>query len=142
MLNENGKLAITPAIWTMIQEAQKDGNRIVWTEDRETWGEIERWDFPKEVGRKKIEDCDGITLYKMRDLINRGIPAKCLLFTICYDDTGEGHAVLCVSTDRGDFILDNRFDKVKSYDDLKKIGYKFLYRTKDGKLNANWTKIV
>jgi predicted transglutaminase-like cysteine proteinase len=141
MLNADGQLILTPAIWEMVQDAQKEGNKVVWTDDRETWGEIERWDFPKEVGRRKIEDCDGITLYKMRDLIKRGIPAKCLLFTIVYTEEDEGHAILCVKTDRGDFLLDNRHVKVKSYDDLKELGYRFMYRTKDGKMAQNWVKI-
>jgi predicted transglutaminase-like cysteine proteinase len=38
---------------------------------------------------------------------------------------GEGHAVLTVRTDKGDFILDNLTDKVRQWD---QTGYRFLKR--------------
>jgi len=38
---------------------------------------------------------------------------------------GEGHAVLTVRTDKGDYILDNLTDKVRSWD---QTGYRFLKR--------------
>ena len=39
--------------------------------------------------------------------IERGFPRQALLMTIVRDLNGEGHAVLTVKTDRGDFVLDN-----------------------------------
>jgi predicted transglutaminase-like cysteine proteinase len=72
----------------------------------------------------------------------KGIPGAPLLFTICRDEEGNGHAVLCVATDRGDFILDSRFEDVQSYDQIKREGYQILYRsTVGGKLNDVWERI-
>lgn len=142
MLNEEGRLILTPEAWKTIQAVQRSGNKIVWTSDDDTWGMVEKWTFPKEVGRTLIEDCDGITLWKMRELIKFKIDIAPLLFTVCLTETGEGHAVLCVATDRGDFILDNRHDEVMAYDKLRKMGYQFLYRSRLGKKMTDTWDIV
>lgn len=141
-LTADRRLHLTAAAWNTIRTINHKGNEIVWTEDKTVWGEIERWEFPKDLGDKKVEDCDGITLWKMNQLLKSGFPADPLLFTICYTETGEGHAVLCISTDRGDFVLDNRYQDVLAYEELKEIGYKFLYRSQiGGKLTDLWDKI-
>ena len=41
------------------------------------------------------------------------------------DHEGEGHAVLTVTTDKGDFILDNLTDKLVRWD---RTGYAFVKR--------------
>lgn len=141
-LTGDRRLKLTAAAWAAIRNVNDQGNKIVWTSDKQVWGEIERWEFPKDLGNKKVEDCDGITLWKLDQLLKQGFPADPLLFTICYTETGEGHAVLCITTDRGDFLLDNRYQDVMSYDQLKEIGYHFLYRSQiGGKLTDLWDKI-
>jgi predicted transglutaminase-like cysteine proteinase len=143
MLNEEGRLILTPDLWKLVQQAHREGNaHIEWRSDKEVWGEIDRWDFPKELGKKAIDDCDGFTLWKMRWLIQHGVPPQCLWFTACITGWGEGHAILCVATDRGDFFLDNTKDEVVGYNDLVRDDYKFLFRTKDGKMDGGWVKIV
>lgn len=141
-LTSDGRLKLTQAAWAALRNINNQGNKIVWTSDMTVWGVIERWEFPKDLGSRLVEDCDGITLWKMDQLLKAGFPASPLLFTICFTETDEGHAVLCVTTDRGDYILDNRYPDVKSYDELNKIGYRFLYRSQiGGKLTGLWDKI-
>ena len=41
-------------------------------------------------------------------LIQAGWPRQALLITVVRDKKGEGHAVLTVKTDKGEFILDNQ----------------------------------
>lgn len=138
----NRRLVLDPAGWSTIRRINQKGNQIVWQEDEKTWGVAERWDFPKAQGGKQFEDCDGITLWKMDALLKEGLPPSCLLFCVCQDELGEGHAVLCVTTDRGDYVCDNRFEDVKTYDDLKAYGYRFLYRSSIGhSLQDVWDKI-
>ena len=43
-----------------------------------------------------------------RLLIQRGWPQSTLLITVVRDENNEGHAVLTVRTDAGDFVLDNK----------------------------------
>jgi predicted transglutaminase-like cysteine proteinase len=141
-LDAGRRLVLTQENWSLLRSINRRGNQIEWTSDEENWGVNERWELPKEVGGRKLEDCDGITLWKMHELMKLGVPASPLLFTICMTEANEGHAVLCVVTDRGDFILDNRFDEVKTYDQIKAFGYRVLYRsTVGGKLNDVWSKI-
>jgi predicted transglutaminase-like cysteine proteinase len=47
-------------------------------------------------------------LLKRRTLIQHGFPESTLLITVVRDENNEGHAVLTVRTDQGDFILDNK----------------------------------
>jgi predicted transglutaminase-like cysteine proteinase len=136
------RMTLDQNTYKILCDVNADGNQIVWTPDTTVWGVVERWDFPRDVKGHLIEDCDGITLWKMDRLLKAGLPAECLLFTICICETGEVHAVLCVTTDRGDFILDNRQRTVMTYDQLLKIGYVFKYRSKiGGKLTDQWDKI-
>ncbi|HMK88727.1 MAG TPA: transglutaminase-like cysteine peptidase, partial [Methylocystis sp.] len=48
-----------------------------------------------------------------------------LLMTIVRDLNGEGHAVLTVKTDRGDFVLDNLSEDVRPW---SATGYTFFKR--------------
>lgn len=62
----------------------------------------EVWTFPGRYG-----DCEDYVLLKRHYLLQAGWPAGSLLITVVRQPDGEGHAVLTVRTDRGDFILDN-----------------------------------
>ena len=48
-----------------------------------------------------------------------------LLITVVRKPDGEGHAVLTVRTNKGDFVLDNLTDSVRQWDHT---GYRFLKR--------------
>jgi len=58
-------------------------------------------------------------------LINKGLPASGLLITVVRKPDGEGHAVLTVRTDRGDFVLDNLRTDVRLWTDTE---YTYLKR--------------
>lgn len=53
-------------------------------------------------------DCEDYVLTKRAALIKRGVSAGALRIATAYTKSGEGHAVLVVRTNRGDFVLDNR----------------------------------
>lgn len=63
----------------------------------------------------KLGDCEDYVLTKRAALIKRGIPASALRIATAYTRRGEGHAVLVVRTDRGDFVLDNRRRAIKEW---------------------------
>lgn len=134
------EIVLTDQRYDTMKRVNREGNRVRWTEDKELWNQIDRWEFPVEVRGTLREDCDGITLYKMRALIDEGFDPNSLLFIICYTETNEGHAILCVRTDRGDFFLDNRYQDVMTLKKLRDIGYKFLYRS-NGNMLGLWEKI-
>jgi predicted transglutaminase-like cysteine proteinase len=89
--------------------------------DIDHWGVAERWSYPTD-GKG---DCEDYVLEKRRRLMDAGWPRQSLLITVVRDKKGDGHAVLTVKTDRGDFVLDNQEQKVKLWTDT---GYKFIKR--------------
>ena len=140
---ENDMIVLDAATWTLLERVNHSGNEVKWTDDKKTWGVVDKWEFPKEVGRTKLEDCDGIVLYKIKLLLKEGFPAELMLFTVCMDMHKQGHAVLTIPTDRGDIILDNNFQHPMTYDALKGLGYKFLFRSKPGHaMTDTWEKIA
>ncbi len=89
--------------------------------DLEQWGLIEKWSFP-DSGEG---DCEDYVLEKRRRLIAAGWPRQALLITVVRDHRNEGHAVLTVRSDRGDYVLDNQAASVKRWDET---GYRFIKR--------------
>jgi predicted transglutaminase-like cysteine proteinase len=72
--------------------------------DLELYGKVEVWTYPT----NKKGDCEDYVLLKRRILMERGWPESTLLITVVRDEDNEGHAVLTVRTDKGDFVLDNK----------------------------------
>ena len=72
--------------------------------DIEHWGVVDRWSYPDDC----YGDCEDYVLLKRRMLIQYGWPREALLVTVVHNEKDEGHAVLTVTTDKGDYILDNR----------------------------------
>lgn len=89
--------------------------------DQDQWGVPEVWSYPT-TGKG---DCEDYVLEKRRRLIAQGFPRQSLMITVVRDHKGDGHAVLMVRTDRGDFILDNQEQQVLLWSDT---GYKFIKR--------------
>ena len=89
--------------------------------DKLQWCLEERWDF----GETGVGDCEDYVLLKHRWLVSAGLPRQALLVTVVTDLAGDGHAVLTVHTDRGDFILDNTRDDVKLW---RETPYGFVKR--------------
>ena len=76
--------------------------------DLEHWGVVEKWSYPDDG----YGDCEDYVLLKRRMLMQAGWPRQALLITVVRDLKGEGHAVLTVKTDKGEFILDNQEDQI------------------------------
>jgi predicted transglutaminase-like cysteine proteinase len=110
-------------------DAWKDLQRInLWVNthvkpmtDMDHWGVVERWNYPDDG----YGDCEDYVLQKRRMLMQAGWPREALLITVVRDRAGDGHAVLTVKTDRGEFILDNQTDDILLWSDT---GYRFVKR--------------
>jgi predicted transglutaminase-like cysteine proteinase len=97
--------------------------------DVDHWGVVERWN----MGEDGYGDCEDYALLKRKMLMQAGWPREALLMTVVRDKKGEGHAVLTVKTNRGEFILDNQEAEVL---DWTKTGYKFVKRQSQADQNA------
>ena len=100
--------------------------------DMELYGVEEKWAIPTTAG-----DCEDFALLKRKELIDAGFSPSDLLMTVVLQPNGEGHAVLTVRTDRGDFVLDNMRNKVKLWSETE---YTFLKR-QSADDPARWVKI-
>jgi len=114
-------LPLGHANWQRIVEVNLSVNeRIKPMTDMEIYGVEEYWAYPTTVG-----DCEDYVLLKQRELQKAGIPISDLLITVVRKPDGEGHAVLTVRTDRGDFVLDNLTDEVLRWNETD---YTYLKR--------------
>jgi len=89
--------------------------------DMDHWGVIEKWSLPTDG----YGDCEDYVLLKRKMLIDAGWPREALLITVVRDRKGEGHAVLTVKTDKGEYILDNQNENVVAWTET---GYRFVKR--------------
>jgi len=115
-------LVIDAAVWQRIGEVNRTVNLAVKPmNDIDIYGKDEVWAYP-DAG---VGDCEDYVLEKRRRLAGAGISLANLLITVVRKPDGEGHAVLTVRTDRGDFVLDNLNNEMKLWSDT---GYRFLKR--------------
>jgi predicted transglutaminase-like cysteine proteinase len=106
---------------------------IIPVTDLEHWGVVERWNYPDDG----YGDCEDYVLQKRRMLMQAGWPREALLITVVRDQHGDGHAVLTVKTDKGEFILDNQRDEILLWSDT---GYRFVKRQSQSDPNA-WVSL-
>src|ERR1043165_6063407 len=93
--------------------------------DLEHWGVVEKWSYPDDG----YGDCEDYVLLKRRMLTEAGWPREALLITVVRDKKGEGHAVLTVKTDKGEFVLDNQEERILAWTET---GYRFVKRQSQG----------
>jgi predicted transglutaminase-like cysteine proteinase len=115
------RASLTEKRWAALREVNSQVNAAIEpVSDQELYAVPERWDYPVDAG-----DCEDYVLLKQRYLQDLGFPVESLLITVVLDEAGEGHAVLMVTTDKGDFVLDNHRSEVLRWSDTH---YKFLKR--------------
>jgi len=120
--SEPRDVVLTPKAWADMLKVNSWVNQSIKpVTDLEHWGVVERWNYPDDG----YGDCEDYVLLKRRLLIRAGWPREALLITVVRDKKGDGHAVLTVKTNHGEFILDNQEPQVLSW---IKTGYRFVKR--------------
>ena len=94
---------------------------------------VERWSYPDDG----YGDCEDYALLKRRILIEAGWPREALLLTLVRGADGEGHTVLTVTTDKGDYVLDNQNENVVAWTET---GYRFVKRQSQSDPNV-WVSL-
>ncbi len=89
--------------------------------DKDHWAAADAWDYPTD-GKG---DCEDYALLKRRMLMEAGFPREALLMTVVKERNGDGHSVLTIRTNRGEFVLDNLTDEVKPW---TQTPYRFVKR--------------
>jgi predicted transglutaminase-like cysteine proteinase len=115
-------VVLTPRTWNDLARINKWVNESVRpVTDMEHWGMIDRWNYPDDG----YGDCEDYVLLKRRMLMQAGWPRQALLITVVIDKNGDGHAVLTVKSDKGEFVLDNQSPEIMLWSDT---GYQFVKR--------------
>ncbi|MDQ2632763.1 MAG: transglutaminase-like cysteine peptidase [Pseudomonadota bacterium] len=120
-LRDNGPERMSGTLWKQIVAVNVGVNAAIKPmNDIDLYGKDEVWTYPVGAG-----DCEDYVLEKRRNLKRQGLSLSNLLVTVVHKPDGEGHAVLTVRTDEGDFVLDNLTDSVLQWN---QTGYRFLKR--------------
>jgi predicted transglutaminase-like cysteine proteinase len=130
---DRGPMTLTRKNWAQILEINTRVNQAIRPDtDINIHGVEELWSYPRTVG-----DCEDYVLLKRHMLIQQGFSPSDLLITVVLQPNGDGHAVLTVRTNYGDYILDNMRGDVRLWSET---GYTFVKR-QSPEHAARWTKL-
>lgn len=116
-------IRLTAQNMSILKRINRTANRSIKpVSNYDHWGTMmDHWDYPTD-GKG---DCKIYALYKRKLLQDAGFPRQALLMTVVRDLHNEGHTILTVKTDKGDFVLDNLVDEIRPWN---ATGYYFLKR--------------
>jgi predicted transglutaminase-like cysteine proteinase len=130
---EAASIALTSRLWqTIVSVNRRVNTTITPMTDQAHWGMPDSWDLPTDGSG----DCEDYQLLKRKLLAEAGVPRRAMRMTVVVDERREGHAVLMVRTDRGDFILDNKTSAVLPWHET---GYVFVKR--EGQDGPAWVSL-
>ena len=75
-------------------------------------------------------------LLKRKLLAERGLPRRAMRMTVVINARSDGHAVLMLRTDRGDFILDNETDAILPSDRTA-----YVFANREGQDSTAWVSL-
>lgn len=120
------RLDLSPGLWLDLKTANEAVNSAALPiSDQDLYGTSDYWSLPLRRGKRLLGDCEDFVLEKKRLLGARGYPANTLSVALVRTSWGQNHAVLLVSTDRGDFVLDSLSDEISPW---SKTQYALLLR--------------
>lgn len=120
---------MTPALWSMLNQINGQVNGAIHQQsDLRTYGLFDYWNTPLEDGIK-VGDCEDFVLEKQRALISAGLPRSALNIAVVRTSWGELHAVLLVSTNEGEYVLDSLTSGISAWRDAP---YEWIRREVNG----------
>lgn len=132
--NAPSTIPFTQSAWQTVVRVNVAVNAAIWPEDDERhYGRAEYWT----ISTDGYGDCEDYALTKRKLLIEAGLPEPALRMAVVVTPREGRHAVLTVSTDRGDFVLDNLSDKVVAWN---ATGYTWIER-QDPKRPLAWASL-
>jgi predicted transglutaminase-like cysteine proteinase len=106
--------------------------------DLKTHGVADYWDLPLDAGGVRTGDCEDYALQKREALLRLGVPAEVLSIAVARTGSGENHAVLIVTTDSGELVLDNLTPWVTPWRQLR---YSWIERQTPGGGPTDWVSL-
>ncbi|KRA65938.1 hypothetical protein ASD79_01245 [Caulobacter sp. Root655] len=133
---------MTPALlrsaqMKMVNTINREVNRDVHkATDFDLYGLLEYWSLPRVIDGKMYGDCEDYALEKRRRLIAAGVPEETLSMAVAVTARGESHAVLVISFESGDWVLDNLTPWATPWEELN---YRWVQRQVAG--SSRWTTV-
>jgi predicted transglutaminase-like cysteine proteinase len=128
--SEPRRILLTPEVMNKLAEVNRWANaHIRPVDDKKHWGHYNRWYFADD-GKG---DCKDYVLVKRRMLIQSGLPREALLITVVWTPRDNGHAILIVRTDKGDYVLDSLTSKIVLW---KETPYDYVMRQSQSNPNV------
>lgn len=129
-------LSLSDADWKAVSAINRQVNREIRSgSDARVHGVDDYWSIP--TGDRARGDCEDYVLAKRRALIRAGYPVQSLSIAVVDTRWGETHAVLLISTDRGEFVLDNLTSRISRWDE---VSYRWRERQVPGK-TFEWVRM-
>jgi predicted transglutaminase-like cysteine proteinase len=132
-LSQPARISLNSQVWATLKQVNEHVNStILAVTDQDHWGVLDRWDYPDDG----LGDCEDFQLLKRKLLVEAGLPHRAMRMAAVFDEQGQGHAVLMVLTDQGDFILDNKRDEILPW---RQTVYAFIKR--EGTNSEAWVAL-
>jgi predicted transglutaminase-like cysteine proteinase len=128
------QLTLTPQDWQTMVQVNQHVNDTIWPEeDQKHYGRAEYWTIPTDG----FGDCEDIVLAKRKQLIDAGMPEPALRIAVVVTPRLQSHAVLTITTDRGDYVLDSLRDDIRPW---SQAGYTWIER-QDATRPSGWASL-
>lgn len=125
---------LTDKTWQTLNRVNRTVNAAIWPEDDIVhYGRAEYWTIPTDG----YGDCDDYAVTKRKDLIDAGFPAPALRLAVVDTPRDVRHAVLTVSTDKGDYVLDSLRNDILPWN---ATGYTWIER-QDARRPLAWVSL-
>lgn len=123
--------------WALLNRVNRMVNRrIRQASDQSVFGQADYWQAPTRDGA--YGDCEDYVLAKRKALIDAGVPNAALSIAIVETRWGETHAVLLVTGDSGEVVLDSLSSWISRWD---RVDYTWRERQAPGKV-FEWVTIA
>lgn len=123
--------------WALLNRINRMVNRrIRQASDQAVFGQADYWQAP--VGDGAYGDCEDYVLAKRKALIEAGVPEAALSIAIVETRWGESHAVLLVTGETGEVVLDSLSSWISRWD---RVDYVWRERQAPGQV-FEWVTIA
>lgn len=136
-ISDEARLSMSRDLWNALKRVNREVNdAMIPASDRQVYGVADFWNTPLEDGAR-AGDCEDYVLEKRRALLAAGLPRQALNIAIAITSRGESHAVLLVTTDEGEYVLDSLSPWVTPW---RETPYLWVTRQVDGE-SFHWRRV-
>jgi predicted transglutaminase-like cysteine proteinase len=126
-------VTLSPQVWRALEDVNAAWNNAVKPEDDAAhYGQADYWTIPTDG----YGDCEDYALGKRKSLMDAGLPAADLRVALVQTPGGTSHAVLTVSTNGGDYVLDNLNPEIRPW---RQINYSWVARQSEDP--SHWVSV-